>query len=184
MNIVGIDPSLTAAGIAILSSPATADTPNAPRLASVGASGKRGASLPERSIRVGDQTARILKAMPPSVRLVVIEALPLGVPNPNAASLYQERAALVIRLVEWLARRKIPVVDVSTSTLKKFATGNGRAEKAEVVDAMRSLWPHAVVRDDNQADALALATAGAMYLGWHEPELPHHYEPNINWGQV
>ncbi|NKU16286.1 hypothetical protein GS928_24945 [Rhodococcus hoagii] len=55
----------------------------------MGASGQNGDSLPTRSIRVADQAERILRAMPPSVRLVVIEALP---PKPPLnTKLYQER---------------------------------------------------------------------------------------------
>ncbi|PTR42045.1 Holliday junction resolvasome RuvABC endonuclease subunit [Rhodococcus sp. OK611] len=181
-TIVGLDPSLTAAGIAVVKHPRHADTPNRPRLAAVGAQGHRGATLPERSIRVGEQAERILRAMPATVCLVMIEALPLVPPNPNAASLFQERAALVLRVVEYLTKRRIPVVDVNVATLKLWATGNGRAEKTAVLEAMQTLWPHAEIGDnDNKSDALALATIGAQRLGWYEPELPHHLEPRVNW---
>lgn len=179
-TIVGLDPSLTAAGIAVLKRPDTVDAPNRPKLTAVGATGQRGATLPERSIRVGQQAERILRAMPASVCLVVIEALPL-VP-PKNTQLFQERAALVLRVAEYLAKRRIPVVDVGVPTLKLWATGNGHASKTEVLDAMQSLWPHAAIGDnDNKSDALALATIGAQRLGWYEPELPHHFEPRVYW---
>ncbi|MCZ9631332.1 crossover junction endodeoxyribonuclease RuvC [Rhodococcus sp. BH5] len=182
MHIVGLDPSLTAAGVAILSHPKNADSPNIPKLNTVGVSGSESATLAERSIRIVDQRDRIIRSMPPSVCLVVIEALPFSAPK--FAGLYQERCALYYALVEFLARRKIPVVEVSATTLKKYATGDGRADKREVVNAMRDLWPHARVRNDNEADALALATMGAMRLGWHEPEMVHHFSPNVNWTGV
>lgn len=179
-TIVGLDPSLTAAGIAVLKHPRHADTPNRPRLVCVGARGSNDDALSTRSIRVADQAERILRAMPATVCLVVIEALPL-VP-PKNTKLYQERAALVHRVVEYLARRRIPVVDVGVTTLKLWATGDGKAEKAAVLDAMQSLWPHAAIGDnDNKSDALALATIGAQRLGWYEPELPHHFAPRVNW---
>ncbi|ROZ49369.1 hypothetical protein EEB13_05440 [Rhodococcus sp. WS3] len=181
-TIVGLDPSLTAAGIAILRSPDTAHTPNAPKLASVGATGSKTDTLAQRSIRVGKQFERIIRSMPASVQLVVIEELPF-VP-PKNASLFQERCALFHRVVELLALRRVPVVAASVTTVKFFATGNGRADKLEVMAAMRELWPHAPIRDDNQSDALALATMGAMHLGWHEPELPHHYAPKVDWTGV
>ncbi|WP_454835829.1 crossover junction endodeoxyribonuclease RuvC [Rhodococcus qingshengii] len=181
-TVVGLDPSLTAAGVAILSHPKAAETPNVPKLATVGMSGSESATLAERSIRIVDQRDRIIRSMPPSVRLVVIEALPFSAPK--FAGLYQERCALYYALVEFLARRKIPVVEVGATTLKKYATGDGRADKREVVNAMRDLWPHAKVRNDNEADALALATMGAMRLGWHEPEMVHHFSPNVNWTGV
>lgn len=180
--VVGLDPSLTAAGIAILNDPKSAETPNVPKLLTVGESGRKGATLAERATRVGRQYELILRSMPPAVRLVVVEAVPVHNPSPNMASLYQERAALVLRLVEFLAKRGIPVVDVNLSTLKLFATGNGRADKAQVIASMAALWPHADIRnDDNRADALTLASIGAMELGWYEPELPHHVSPRIDW---
>ena len=136
-TIVGLDPSLKAAGIAILSSPQTASTPNAPKLLSVGAGGSQGDSLAQRSIRIGKQYERVMRSMPPSVRLVVIEALPFT--PPKHAGLFQERCALFFRIVEFLAARMIPVVAVSVTTLKLFATGNGRAEKPEVVLTVRGV---------------------------------------------
>ncbi|ORM04570.1 crossover junction endodeoxyribonuclease RuvC [Prescottella equi] len=179
-TVVGVDPSLTAAGIAVIKHPQHSGTPNVPKLVCVGASGQNGDSLPTRSIRVADQCERILRAMPPSVRLVVIEALPFT--PPKNAGMYQERSALVLRLVEFLARRRIPVVDVNVSTLKLWATGNGRAEKTEVLDAMQTLWPHARIgKNNNLSDALGLATMGAQELGWYPPELPHHFTPNVKW---
>ena len=179
-TIVGLDPSLTAAGIAVLKHPRHADTPNRPRLVCVGARGSNDDALSTRSIRVADQAERILRAMPATVCLVVIEALPL-VP-PKNTRLFQERAALVHRVVEFLARRRIPVVDVSVTTLKLWATGDGHASKTAVLEAMQALWPHAALGDnDNLSDALALASIGAQRLGWCEPELPHHIAPRVNW---
>lgn len=181
-TVVGLDPSLTAAGIAILGSPGTTDTPNVPRLATVGVSGSESATLAQRSIRIGEQTERIIRSMPQSVQLVVMEALPYSAPK--FAGKYQERCALYYRLAEFLARRKIPVVEVGVTTLKKFATGDGKADKLEVIASMRELWPHAKIRNDNEADALGLATMGAMHLRWHEPELMQHFSPNVNWTGV
>jgi crossover junction endodeoxyribonuclease RuvC len=179
-TIVGLDPSLTAAGIAVLKHPQHAGTPNRPRLVCVGSGGHNGDPLSVRSIRVGDQFKRIIEAMPATTRLVMIEALPL-VP-PKNTRMFQERAALVHRVVEFLARRRIPVVDVSVTTLKLWATGDGSADKKTVLDAMQALWPHAAIGDnDNKSDALALATMGAQRLGWYAPELPHHFAPRVNW---
>lgn len=185
-TVVGIDPSLTDAGIAIIRDPASAATPNVPELKNVGEPGFDGADLIDRSMRVDRQFVRILRAMPQGVRLVVIEEVPRNNPNPRFASLYQERSALVTQLVVFLHKRKIPVVDVNVKTLKKFATGNGNAEKSEVIAAMKSLWPHAAINsNDNRSDALALASAGAMHLGWYRPEaVHHHHQGSINWGRA
>ena len=47
-------------------------------------------------------------------------------------------------------------VPVPTGTLKKFATGNGRAGKDAMVAAMCARWNLPNLTDDNEADALAL----------------------------
>lgn len=180
-TVVGIDGSLVAAGVAVVKHPATADSPNLPTVRVVGEPGHRADSLARIATRIGDQAARILRAMPPKVALVVIEALPRGVPNPDAASMYQERAALHYRVVEFLARRAIPVAEVSVGTLKLWATGNGRAEKADVMMAMRELWPGCRLTDFNAADAVALASLGCQHLGWYPPEATHHYAPKVRW---
>jgi crossover junction endodeoxyribonuclease RuvC len=47
---------------------------------------------------------------------------------------------------------------IAPSTLKKWATGNGRADKDEMVKTARDLWPECP--DDNSADAFLLAVKG------------------------
>lgn len=47
----------------------------------------------------------------------------------------------------------IPLVAAEVTTIKKYATGNGRASKAEMVYAAQNKWGNAV-KDDNEADAL------------------------------
>lgn len=183
-TVVGIDPSLTGTGVAILGHPKNAASPNVPILTTVKTE-KRGARFLDRSNRISQQIEQIWKAMPSLVRLVVIEDLPVVNPMPGAASAYQDRAALIIALGAKIQRAGLPLVTVNLSTLKLFAAGNGHAKKPEMIAAMKSLWPHADIgKDDNRADALGLATMGAMHLGWHEPELPHHYAPKVDWTGV
>lgn len=177
--VVGLDPSLTAAGIAAIPHPQHAGTPNVPRCVSVGAGGSIDATDSETALRIERQRDAILRSMPAKVSLVVVEALPR--PNPNAPGKHSERCGLYWALLAFLAARKIPIATVSPTTLKKFATGDGRAEKPAMLAAARELWPHAKVRDHNAADALLLASMGAHRLGWHEPELPCHVSPNVNW---
>ncbi|MDV8066406.1 crossover junction endodeoxyribonuclease RuvC [Rhodococcus sp. IEGM 1366] len=180
-TVVGIDPSLTGTGIAILGHPKTAESPNVPILTTVKTE-KRGTRFLDRANRISQQIEQIWKAMPPLVRLVVIEDLPVVNPMPGAASAYQDRSALIIALGAKIQKAGLPLVAVNLSTLKLFAAGNGHAKKPEMIEAMKFLWPHADIgKDDNRADALALATMGAFHLGWHEPELPHHYTPKVNW---
>ena len=88
---------------------------------------------------------------------------------------------------EFLAARRIPFAEVVPSVLKKWATGNGGAEKIAVHDAMTIMWPHTHLygpqgkANDNASDALALATIGVQHLGWYSPELTHHIAPKVRW---
>jgi Holliday junction resolvasome RuvABC endonuclease subunit len=59
-------------------------------------------------------------------------------------------------------KRGVRVVEIAPSTLKKQITGNGRAEKADVIAAVKALgWQPA---SDNDADAIALATIGRKLM--------------------
>jgi len=58
----------------------------------------------------------------------------------------------------------IPVLEVSPTSLKKFTTGKGRASKQEMLAAVKDLWGFET-KDDNQADALALACMGRVLEG-------------------
>lgn len=176
--IVGLDPSMRAAGMAILRNPRDITGRNIPELKTI-ASENTGGTIGQRALRIGTQADRIISAMPPQVRLVVVEAMPFR--QPKHSGLYQERCALLLDIVRFLVRRNIPVVDISVGTIKSFATGNGSAEKEDVMAAMRELWPGANIHNDNESDALAIASIGGMHLGWFEPELPCHYAPNVDW---
>jgi len=50
----------------------------------------------------------------------------------------------------------IPIVETAPTSLKKFAVGNGRASKDEMVLAAKKFWPHQEIKTDDQADALCL----------------------------
>ena len=64
----------------------------------------------------------------------------------------------------WCALHEIPLDSVNPSTLKKFSTGDGRAEKLDMIIVARRRWPGVSVYDDNQADALmVLSWAMAQY---------------------
>lgn len=60
---------------------------------------------------------------------------------------------------------------VPPSSLKKYTTFNGRADKQQMIEAVnRNAGTN--IKDDNQADALALAMMGARKLGY--PIDPDH----------
>lgn len=179
--IVGLDPSMGAAGMAILRNPRVVEGRNRPELKTIG-SQNTGGTISQRAMRIGLQGDRIVEALPDRIRLVLVEGMPFR--QPKFSGLYQERCALLYSVTRFLARRGIPVIEVSVTTIKYFATGDGHAEKDDVQKAMSTLWPNANIHNDNESDALAIATIGAQKLGWYEPELPCHYAPKIDWTGV
>jgi crossover junction endodeoxyribonuclease RuvC len=63
---------------------------------------------------------------------------------------------------------------VAPTTLKKWATGNGRADKKAVRTAAEALYPELGMKTYDEADALILAHTGAFYRGFVDlPLLPH-----------
>jgi Holliday junction resolvasome RuvABC endonuclease subunit len=149
---VGIDPSLTCSGVAIIDGNGAVIT----RRHKTAPAGK---SLKARRGRLRDAVAGILKTVPAHVDVSVIEVPAFG----RQFGALGERVALYWWLVDQLMARG-PVVEVSPSQRAKLATGNGASKKPEVVAAMRDRFPSVWVPDDNVADALALAQAGAHWL--------------------
>lgn len=64
-----------------------------------------------------------------------------------------ELFGLQAQLVEVAFDLKLQCVTVAPSTLKKFATGNGRAKKPEIVAAAKARWPRTSFETHDQADA-------------------------------
>ena len=61
-------------------------------------------------------------------------------------------------------RRGVDVVGYAVGTVKKAATGNGRAKKPEVIAAMAERFG-IELKDDNEADALAVAVTHVRTVG-------------------
>lgn len=152
MIAVGIDPSLACTGIAVISG-SEITTSRAKTTDS-------GGGVLDRRRRIREAVARTLNAIPARVDVTVIEV-------PNAQQQYgnlRERIAIYYFLVDQLAARG-PVVEVGPKQRAKLAAGNGNAAKKAVLTAMRATYPDVPIADDNVADALALAAAGAAWLG-------------------
>ena len=75
-------------------------------------------------------------------------------------------------ILEAAAENCVEVSCVHTTELKHFATGNGRAEKPDMVNAANLLSGRAVV-DDNEADAILIGLwASSKYGTFPAPEWP------------
>ncbi len=150
MDVLGVDQSLTATGLARIENGVVETelvTSEAPH----------GAWETRTTVRY--HVGLTLKFAPREC-LSVIEA-PI-IPR-HGGGLALERAWLFGLLFDQLIMRG-PVATVHPSTRALYATGNGKAEKHEVVAAMKAAFPALTVKDDNVADGLTLAAMGARWL--------------------
>lgn len=169
MIVVGIDPSLSGTGLAIIDTedPLVVDTHtivSKPCADTIDARVQRQARI----------CREMLDHVPvgyggwPSADLAVIEA-----PAYDSRTGHQhDRSGLWWRIIDRLLEHHIPVVEVTTGGVKKYATGKGNAPKDAVLLHVARRYPHVDVQNNNEADALILATMGARALGHPIDEVP------------
>jgi Holliday junction resolvasome RuvABC endonuclease subunit len=152
--VLGVDQSLTCTGVARV----VGGTVSVARIRTEPTEAGDLVALRDRIRSIVGQTLRFAPA-----RCVSIIEAPIVVRNGKGGA-QLERAWLFGLLVDQLLLRG-PVVQVRTTTRAMYATSNGRAEKKEVLAAMRATFPDLRIPDDNAADALALAAMGARWMG-------------------
>jgi Holliday junction resolvasome RuvABC endonuclease subunit len=86
---------------------------------------------------------------------LAFEDASFGSPNPNVQAMHNELRG-VVKLVA--AELGVEVVLFKPTTIKKFATGSGRADKGQMIRAAKTILGIAVT-DDNVADALFILEA-------------------------
>lgn len=175
--VLGLDTSLVRAGIAAIAQglgPAQSAMPVT--LTDVGHAGTDADGYPERRKRIRAQIhsiVRIIQRIQSNgyrLELVVIEGPMYGM---KTLPSFFDRAILWGGLCDWLDTQQLPIAVVPPATREKFITGVGsKGDKKRVLAEMRACWypdnPRALANHD-QADALGLATAGAIHLGWKMP---------------
>jgi Holliday junction resolvasome RuvABC endonuclease subunit len=149
VNVLGIDPSITATGIAVGNT-----------LSVVGGDAILSDYRLERIHAVVADIARTH-----GVDLAVLEDLPTHAHGAGTTGMVQG----VIRLA--LLSARVPYATVPPSVLKKFATGRGNADKS---DLRMALFQRTGLdeRNDNKVDAWWLRAAGMQYLGQPVVNLP------------
>lgn len=205
-SVLGLDPSLTSAGIALLTRDETG-TAWPTLTAHMGQPGRDGASYDDRNTRIVKQVrdhVRVIDACRSAgadIRLAVIEGPIYGMTGGHAF----DRAALWWGLYSALANRRIPIAVVTPSHREKFITGvTGHAQKTaerkqRVLDEMRALWafpngpeicrdPLRKIVNADEADALGMASMGVLALKWPVPFRPRrrHVEnvALVDWPKV
>lgn len=153
--VVGIDASLTGTGIArITLDPFTVTTHT------ITSSGNKGATLDQRATRLRRLRDAVINHATPA-DLAVIEGPAF---SSNTGSVW-DRAAHWWNIAAALHHLDVPVTEVAPTKVKKFAADNGKADKTAVAAAMTRLWGDLVEpSNDNEFDALAIATLGAIHL--------------------
>lgn len=158
----GIDLSLTGTGVACAHGSLLIES-----------SGTRADTLTDRGVRLNRIVAQIvtrLQSCPdcPNLDLVLIEGPSYG----SKGGSQHDRSGLWWLVVDTLAGLGLlPIVEVPPKTLKKYATGNGNADKDAVLVAAVRLLP-IEVSNNNTADAAWLVAVGYDLLGEPLVELP------------
>lgn len=168
MIAVGIDPSLTSTGVAVL----VDGRPE--HYARYGRAGHNGASWTSRSRRVRrlirETTEAALSVGRPDV--AVIEEHPYAIGNQGNEF---DRAALWHGIFGNLDAHNVPVVVIGNTRGKAWVTGAGRATKDDTIAVIDQWYAEQLAEPlaswrknqnpDDVADALSYATMGAYKLG-------------------
>lgn len=153
--VVGIDPSLSGTGLAVLA----LDTDG--NVVAAGASTVKipsGLDQVDRPLKIMGSVENWVSLCGKNLSAIFIEDLPKHAHSAGLTGQAQGVVRAGISLAEDIAEHRVAVFSVAPATLKKAITGNGKADKeqvtAAVAEAIRGLFTPG---DDNQADALALA---------------------------
>lgn len=160
MKTIGLDLSLTSTGLVLM------DTTGVIEMENVKSSGKKGDGYAEFLTRIDFLHTRVQDW----VRYVSVTGKPslAVIESPSHGSKFgnpHERAGLWWDVYRTLTQRGIPVATVAPATRAKYITGNGRADKKEVLAAARVLYGDDLPNDD-VADAAGLAAMGMRRLGF------------------
>ena len=147
--ILGIDPGLNVTGYGVLCRES-----RGPRLVEAGViRGGSGGELPPRLRRIHQGVEDIVSTVQPAA--IAIEQLYSHYQRPRT-SILMGHARGVICLVA--AQKNIPVFDYAATKVKKLLTGNGRAPKLQMQQAIqRELSLAKLPEPADVADALAIA---------------------------
>lgn len=156
---VGLDLSLTSSGVAAID----LDTGEV-STALVKTKGKKTDRLPTHAQRCADITHNITALVDQvSPEAIALETAYFSTKEDSSA---HRRAGMWWSVVLSLIGR-YPIIEVSPTGLKKFATGKGNATKPMMVGTAVNKWGRDVLPDDNsdRADAVFLASFAAFGLG-------------------
>jgi crossover junction endodeoxyribonuclease RuvC len=175
-GILGIDPSLTGTGFARL----YLDTNGWHGVTwTDGRDGKRNESLLMRDDRI-DAIADNLRLESWNLTAAGIEEPAYSTPGGST----WDRAGLWWRLVHKVLAYDVPLMQVNTKLVQKFAVGRAHSkknpvDKADVAMAVAKMWPDVQIQGNNAADALVIASITAVAAGLPVPFPMHQYRLDV-----
>lgn len=161
ITVMGLDLSLASTGVCVMRGAGT-------ETHTLETKGKEKPSYPERRDRIAKILGMVAQSIPFDVDLVVLEAPSYGSNTPGT----WDRGGLWWGVVLGIEGFGHPLALVPPKNRAKFATGDGNARKPTVMASAMSTYRNAVIRDDNQADAVILAAMGMHWLGQPRAAVP------------
>jgi crossover junction endodeoxyribonuclease RuvC len=157
MNIVGVDPSLTGTGLAIIQ-------PNGDVFTDTISTKLRGHQRLAHIL--AEVRSAVTSARWGTAQLVVIEGPSYGNQGTGRQSGHHERAGLWWLITHELWQAGIPYAVVPPASRCRYATGKGNAAKDQVLAAVLKRFGQLVdIDNNNEADALVLAAMAAEHRG-------------------
>lgn len=168
--IIGIDPSITATGLAKLLPPYY---DNDHEMTTIGRAGVTKMDYWSRRAALVDLTAEIVKWTSGGILKYVAIESGVGFGKLAMAGLPGERTTLFYLLLGAIESAGVPCVIVQNTTLKRYATGKGNANKAAMLEALVRRAPEWETKgNDNLVDAAWLAMLAADMIGSPVVDLP------------
>lgn len=159
--VIGLDLSLTAAGIAAIDV-ATGELSTAVHRSPVPALDRIDCHVLRHRALVDGIVAQVAAADPV---LAVVEGLSFAVRAKDSS--LTRRGFVWWAVAEGLCAAGVPIMQAAPTQIKQMATGKGNAGKPQVVSAYTRAWPQAIVDGhvEDRADAAFAAALGAAWLG-------------------
>lgn len=153
--IIGFDPGLRRTGYGVLRV-----GPGGPQVCEIGTLSTRGEDLGARLHQLYQEVEDLVREVRPT--LVVLEDLFAHRRFPRTAIVLGHVRGIICLAA---ASKRIGVMALAPSAVKRAVTGSGAASKVQVQASVRTLLGLRNLADPHAADALALAYAGMARIG-------------------
>jgi crossover junction endodeoxyribonuclease RuvC len=164
MDVCGIDPGLDTTGYAMIRV-----TGEHTSILDAGVlRTKAGSPLPQRLVQLDDDFSEVLVQWRPAV--VGVEQLSAHYKHPRTAIQMGHARGVLLAAAQ---RRGAQIMSFNATRIKRYVTGNGRASKTQVQQAIQSIFDLDALPEPNDvADAIAAAYCCASEMAVNQLEIP------------